>query len=200
MSIASRACKICRSAYRATDKIRACNQPQNREGHRHRPSNSSAHLRRRGDRIKRSMSVLGTFRTWAFWRTSGLRRQERPFPKNTIGSYHRNMEVGPTNRAGHYLDDGIAAVLVFGIPEPARTRERGASQPNQKGHPLRLRSRLASDLIEPCVPTAAKRAPMGIRYYEIDRQKNQTHVGLPSPRSSSGRAHANGFMMANDLR
>ena len=82
--------------------------------------------------------------------------QERPFPIEI-------MEVGAANRAGHYLDDGIAAVLILD-PEPARTRERGASQPNptNKDIPYDFDHASLPDLIEPCVPTAAKRAPMGL--------------------------------------
>jgi hypothetical protein len=45
------------------------------------------------------------------------------------------MEVGPTNRAGHYLDDGIAAVLNFWIRNRLARVSAGHLNPTKKDIP-----------------------------------------------------------------
>jgi putative tryptophan/tyrosine transport system substrate-binding protein len=53
--------QVCRSAGRAADQVRACAQPQDRQGDRPRRAADAARARRRGDRMKRRqfMSLLG---------------------------------------------------------------------------------------------------------------------------------------------
>ena len=76
-----------------------------------------------------------------------------------------------------YLAFGIVLLIIGAIYAARRWSHSGATtrtQPNQQGLPLRLRSRLASDLIERFVPTPAKRAPKGMDWVLRNRPTKQS--------------------------
>jgi hypothetical protein len=74
------------------------------------------------------------------------------------------------------LRSGPMAVLPSPVSQSGRSLEKRGPLPRARGF------RLASDLIEPCVPMPAKRAPMGQDWVLRNRPtKKQTPCRTPAP-------------------